>query len=166
LVVAAFLGDDKERDAKKGIYYARFTGKREGSAHRSPTTAFTRGRRKKKEEEGRGRKLTLHVLLVRSIDCVHAGDRIGVFLAPEERAEEMVNAVSVFPFTDDMKVLLLDVNKMERLVEDPTKSLSKDLNEKYLPPSRPVCVCVWCVCVVCVCVVCACACVECLLCTN
>ncbi|ELR23336.1 uncharacterized protein ACA1_069200 [Acanthamoeba castellanii str. Neff] len=87
LVVAAFLGDDKERDAKKGIYYARFTGKREG-------------------------------------------DRIGVFLAPEERAEEMVNAVSVFPFTDDMKVLLLDVNKMERLVEDPTKSLSKDLNEK------------------------------------
>jgi hypothetical protein len=88
-----------------------------------------------------------------------------VFLAPEERAEEMVNAVSVFPFTDDMKVLLLDVNKMERLVEDPTKSLSKDLNEKYVPraPLLPlslslslrvcVCVCVracvWCVCGVC-----------------
>jgi hypothetical protein len=66
-----------------------------------------------------------------------AGDRIGVFLAPEERAEEMINAISVFPFTDDMKALLVDVNKMERLVADPTKSLSKDLNEKYffVPPS-------------------------------
>jgi hypothetical protein len=67
-----------------------------------------------------------------------AGDRIGVFLAPEERAEEMINAISVFPFTDDMKALLVDVNKMERLVADPTKSLSKDLNEKYffVPPHR------------------------------
>ncbi len=127
-MVAAFLGDDKERDAKKGIYYARFTGKREGSAHRSPTTTTTT-------------KLTRYTCWwYRPIDCVHAGDRIGVFLAPEERAEEMVNAVSVFPFTDDMKVLLLDVNKMERLVEDPTKSLSKDLNEKYVPPSPVLCV--------------------------
>jgi len=87
LVVAALLGDEKERDTKKGIYYARFTGRREG-------------------------------------------DRIGVFMAPEERAEEMVNATSVFPFTDDMKALISDINKMQRLVEDPTKSLSKDLSEK------------------------------------
>jgi hypothetical protein len=35
-VVAAFLGDDKERDAKKGVYYARFTGKREGTSTAVP----------------------------------------------------------------------------------------------------------------------------------
>lgn len=53
-----------------------------------------------------------------------------MFLTPEERSEEMVHSLSVFPFTDDMKALLGDVNKMERLVEDPTKAISKELNEK------------------------------------
>jgi len=65
-------------------------------------------------------------------------------MAPEERAEEMVNATSVFPFTDDMKALISDINKMQRLVEDPTKSLSKDLSEKHGPyPDMLVALLVW-----------------------
>lgn len=109
LVVAAFLGDDSEREAKKGIYYARFTGKREGDGH-SAVYQFTR---------------------VTKTAFITIGDRIGVFLTPEERSEEMVHASLLFPFTDDMKALLGDVIKMERLVEDPTKAISKELNEKY-----------------------------------
>lgn len=83
LVVASF----KEEKEKKGVYFARFSGRREGS-------------------------------------------KLGVFLNPDERAEELVAATQVFPFTEDMKAALHDTYRMERLIEDPTKNLSRELNER------------------------------------